>query len=78
LHNEELHNLYSTKYYSNQFKDDGMGGACSTRGEMRKDYKVGKPIRRRPFGRQRCSGRLILKMDIPEMGCQAMDWIQGF
>jgi hypothetical protein len=33
LHNKELYDLYSPKYYSGeQFKKNDMGGACSTYG----------------------------------------------
>jgi hypothetical protein len=33
---KELHNLYSIKFYHYaQIKEDKMGGACSTRGEMK-------------------------------------------
>jgi hypothetical protein len=35
LHNEELHNLYSS-----QVKEDEMGGACSTNGAKRSANRI--------------------------------------
>jgi hypothetical protein len=32
LHNEQLHNLYSSPNIIDQVKEDGMGRACSTNG----------------------------------------------
>jgi hypothetical protein len=45
LHNEELHNLYSSPNIIIQVKEDEMGRACSTNGEKRNAYTilVGKP-----------------------------------
>jgi hypothetical protein len=59
LHNEELHNLYSSQNtirMINQVKEDEMGRAFSTNGERRKSYRilVGKPGGKRPLGRPRC------------------------
>jgi hypothetical protein len=56
LHNEELHDLYSSpsiiKY--NEVEEDEMGGAFSTNGEKRYAYRVlvEKPEEKRPLGRQ--------------------------
>jgi hypothetical protein len=50
LHNEELHNLYSSPSIIRM-----MGRACKQRGETRNAYKilVAKPEGRRPLGRPR-------------------------
>jgi hypothetical protein len=57
LNNEELNDLYYTKYYlGDQIKKKEMGGACSTYGERRGAFivLVGKPEGKRPIGRPRC------------------------
>jgi hypothetical protein len=48
-----------------------MGGARSTNGEKRGAYKVliGKPERKRPFGRPRRRWEDNIKMDLQEVGC---------
>jgi len=46
LHNEELNDLYSIKYFlGNQIDKNEMGGTCSTYGERRSTFRVfvGKP-----------------------------------
>jgi hypothetical protein len=47
LHNEELHDLYSSPSIIRIIKseEDEMGGTCSTKGEKRNAYRllVGKP-----------------------------------
>jgi hypothetical protein len=54
-----------------------MGGACSTYGERRGEYRllVGKPEGKIPFGkpRRRCEDNIM--MDVQELGCGGMDWI---
>jgi hypothetical protein len=55
-----------------------MGGACSTYGEKRGVYRVlvGKPERKRPFGTPRPRWEYNIKMDLQEVGCGGMDWIE--
>jgi hypothetical protein len=55
-----------------------MGGACSTYGKRRAVYRVlvGKPERKRPFGRPRRRWEHNIKMDLQEVGCGGMDWIE--
>jgi hypothetical protein len=57
LHNEELHNLYSSPDIIRQVKSRRMrwAGHVARMGEERKMYKVlvGKPEGRRPLGRPR-------------------------
>ena len=44
---------------------------------MRSDYEVlvGKPERKRPLGRSRRGWDDNIKMDLQEVGCGYMDWI---
>jgi hypothetical protein len=55
LHNEELHNLYSSPSIIRMIKlrRNAVGGSCSTNGEKRNAYKilVGKGEGKRPLGR---------------------------
>jgi hypothetical protein len=54
-----------------------MGGACSTNGEKRNEYRilVGKPEGIRPLGRPRCRWVDNIKMDLREIACNGVDWI---
>jgi len=47
-------------------------------GERRGMYRVlvGKPEGKRPFGRPRCRSEDDIKMDLQEVGCGCMDWIE--
>jgi len=56
-----------------------MGGAYSTyEVERRGVYRVlvGKPEGKRPFGRPRRRWKDKIKMDLQEVGCAGMDWIE--
>ena len=55
-----------------------MGGACSTYGARRGVYRVlvGKPERNNPLGRPRCRWEDNIKMDLQEVGCGVMDWVE--
>jgi len=55
-----------------------MGGHVASMGEIRGVYRisVGKPERRRPFGRPRCRWKNNIKTDLQEVGCGGMDWIK--
>jgi hypothetical protein len=37
---------------------------------------VGKPERKRPLGRPRCRWDYNIKMDLQEVGCGGMDWVE--
>jgi len=54
-----------------------MGGACNTHDESRGAYRVsvGKRQVKRPLGRPRCRWEYYIKMDLQEVGCGGMDWI---
>jgi hypothetical protein len=56
LHNEDLHNLYSSPSIKNdQVEEHEVGGACSPNGEKRNAYRLlmGKPEGKRPLGSPR-------------------------
>jgi hypothetical protein len=47
-------------------------------GERRRVYRVlvEKPVRKRPFGRHRRRWECNIKMDLQEVGCGGMDWVE--
>jgi len=55
-----------------------MGGTCSAYGEGRGVYRVfmGKPGGKRPMGRPRRRWEDNIKMDLQEVGCGGMDWVE--
>ena len=55
-----------------------MGGACSAYGERIGAYRVlvGKPEGKRPGGRPSRRWEENIKMDLQEVGCGDMDWIE--
>jgi hypothetical protein len=55
-----------------------MDGACSTYGKRRGAYRmvVGKPKGKRPLGRHRLRWNNNIKVNLQEMGCAGMDWIE--
>ena len=54
-----------------------MGEACSTYGERRGLYRVlvWKPEGKRPLGRPRCRWQDNIKVDLHDVVCGGMDWI---
>jgi len=54
-----------------------MGGAYSTYGERRGEYRVlvGKSDGKRPLGRPRRGWEDNIKLDLQEVGCGVMGWI---
>jgi hypothetical protein len=54
-----------------------MGEACSTYGERRGVYRVliGKPEGKGPLGRPRRRWEDNIQMDLQEVECGGMDWI---
>jgi hypothetical protein len=65
LHNEELHNMYSSASIIRIIKSRRMRwlGHVERMGERKNAYRllVGKPEERRPLGRQDVGGWIILK-----------------
>jgi len=55
-----------------------MGRACRAYGEMRGVYRVlvGKPDGRRPLVRPSLRWEDNNKLDLQEVGCGGMDWIE--
>jgi hypothetical protein len=72
LHNEELHNLYSSPDIIRQIKSRRMrwAGHVASMGEERKVYKflVSKPEEKRPLGRQGRRWEDGIRMDLRETG----------
>jgi hypothetical protein len=66
-------------FIADQFREYGIGGACSMNGEKRSACKilVGKPEGRRPLGRPRCAWGYNIKMDLREIGWAGMYIRQG-
>jgi len=57
--------------------ENEIGGACSKYRERRGAYRilVGKPEGSRPLGRPRHRWEDNIKVDLQEVGCEGMDWI---
>jgi hypothetical protein len=77
LHNEELHNLYSSPDIIRQVKSRRMrwAGRVARMGEEKKVYKVlvGDPEGKRPLGEPRCRWEDGIRMDIREIGLGGVD-----
>jgi hypothetical protein len=80
LHNEELHNLYSSPDIIRQVKSRRMrwAGNVARMGEERKVYRVlvGNPEGKRPLGRPRRRWEDEIRMDLREIGLGGVDWIR--
>jgi len=84
LHNEELNNLLNNLYSSPNIvrviKSIRMRwvGHVARMGEGRGVYRVlgGKPEGRRPVGRPRRRWEDNIKMDLREVGCGCVDWME--
>ena len=79
LHNEELTDLYSLPNIIQGIKLRRMrwAGHVAFVGERRGAYRVlvGKPEGERPLGRPRHSWECNIKMDLQEVECGGIDWI---
>jgi hypothetical protein len=79
LHNEELHDLYSSPSISRIVKARRMRwtGHVARMGEKRNAYRllVGKLEGRRPLGRQRRRWLDNIRTDLVEVGWGGVDWI---
>jgi len=80
LHNEELNGLYSSASIVGMIKSRRMKWAVhvTSMGEKIGVYRVlvGKPEGKRPLGRPRRRREDNIKMDLQEVGCGFMDWIE--
>jgi hypothetical protein len=78
LHNEELHNLYSSRSIIRILKSRRMrwAGHVARMGEKRNVYRLleGKPEGKRPLGRPRHRRIDNIKMDLLEIGLSVVDW----
>jgi hypothetical protein len=79
LHNEELHNLYSSPSIIRMMKRRMRWARHVVRiGERRNAHRilVGKPERKRPLESPRSRWVENIKMDLREIGGGGMDWIE--
>jgi hypothetical protein len=80
LHNEGLHNLYSSPDIIRQIKSRRMrwAGHVACIGQERKLYKVlvGKPEGKRPLGRPRRRWEDGIRIDLGEIDLGVVDWIR--
>jgi hypothetical protein len=79
LHNEELHNLYSSRSIIRVIKSRRMrlAGHVAQMGEKKNAYRilVGTPERKRPLGRPRHWWVYNIKKNLRGIGWDGMDWI---
>jgi hypothetical protein len=79
LHNEELHDLYSSPGIIRIIKSRRMrwAGHVARMGEKRNAYRllVGKPEGKRPLGRPRRRWVDNIRTDLVELGWGDVDWI---
>ena len=80
LHNEELNDLYSSPNMVRVIKSRIMRwvGHVTRMGESRGVYRVlaGNPEGKKPLGRPKRGWEDNIKMDLQEVGCGGMDWIE--
>jgi hypothetical protein len=80
LHNDELHNLYSSPTIVRVIKSRRMrwAGHVARMGEGRGVYSVlvGRPEGKRPLGRPGRRLKDNIKMDLREIGIDGANWIQ--
>ena len=80
LHNEELNDLYSSPNIARVVKSrrTRWAGHVARMGEGRGVYGVlvGKSEGKRPLGRPRLRWEDNIQMDLQEVGCGSMDWIE--
>jgi hypothetical protein len=79
LHNEELHDLYSSPNIIRTIKSRRMRWAehVARMGKKRNAYRLlfGKPEEKRPVGRPRLRRVGNINTDIVEIGLSVVDWI---
>jgi hypothetical protein len=80
LHNEELNNLYSSPNIVRVIKSRRMkwAGHVACMGEARGVYRVlvGKSEGRRPLGKPRRRWEDNIGMELWEVGCGCVDWME--
>jgi len=79
IHNEELNDVFRSPNIVRVIKSRRMRwtGRVARMGERRGLYRalVGKPEGKRPLGRLRRRWEDNIKMDLQEVGCGGMEWI---
>jgi hypothetical protein len=79
LHNEELHNLYSSPSIIRVIKSRRMSwaGHVAQMGQKRNVYTllIGKPEGKRPLGKPRRRWIDDIKLDLLEIELSVVDWI---
>jgi hypothetical protein len=79
LHHEELNDMYSSPNVIRMIKGRSIkwAGHVARMGERRGVYRVlvGKPESKRPLGRPKRRWDDNIKMDLQDVGCGVMDWI---
>jgi len=80
LHDEELNDLYSSPNIARERESRRMRWAVhvARMGDRGGVFRVlvGKPERKRPLGRPRLRWKDNIKMDLQEVGCGVMDWME--
>jgi hypothetical protein len=80
MHNEELHNFYSSPDIIRQVKSRRLrwAGHVARMGQERNMYNVlvGKPERKRPLGRPRRRWEDGVRMDLREIDLGGVNWIR--
>jgi hypothetical protein len=80
LHNEELKDLYCSSNFVRVIKSRRMRwvGHVACMGERRGVYRVlkGKPEGKRSLGKPKRRWEDNIKVDLQEVGCGGMDWIE--
>ena len=80
LHNDKLNDLYASPNIVRVIKSRKMrwAGNVSRMEERRGVYRglVGKPEGKRPLRRPRCRWEDNIKMDLQEVGCAGLNWIE--
>ena len=81
LHNEELYDLNFSLYIIQVIKSKRLGWAgqvASHMGEKKGAYRAqgGEPEGKRLLGIPRCRQEDNIEMDLQEVGCGGMDWIE--
>jgi hypothetical protein len=77
LHNDELHNLYSSPSIKIKSRVMRWAGHVAQMGEKRNAYRilVGKQELKKPLGRPRRKWVDNIQMDLREIGWGGVDWI---
>jgi len=76
---KRLRSVLLTQYCpGDKIEKNELGAACSTYGGRRGVYRflVRKPERKRPLGKTSRRWEDNIKMDLQEMVCGGMDWIE--